>query len=179
MTCLSITFRSSDRCSAPAQVGGALRVHDSRVNRYSTYMTAERRIRDSRARLLAMKRWFEFFGFDIMGGMAFTEKASKFKLMKRNTEDRFCKTTSKFLPMFALFSPIAPGHGSSLPRGIFQSQIGSQTSLKTTQTRCSGNISETNRETPTYFTGSASRPSIGKARLLTSKILSTSRATLS
>lgn len=62
-----------------------------------------RGIRDSEGRPLNVTRWFGFWGFDIMGDMAF---GASFRLMDRNEEDYYYKTTTRFLPMLSVFSPI-------------------------------------------------------------------------
>lgn len=79
----------------------ALRGYESRVNSYTAQML--RGIRDSEARPLNVTQWFGFWGFDMMGDMAFGEG---FRLMDRNTEDYYYKTTARFLPMLSVFSPI-------------------------------------------------------------------------
>ncbi|KAK2606578.1 hypothetical protein N8I77_005318 [Diaporthe amygdali] len=78
----------------------ALRGYESRVNSYSTQLL--KGIRDSDARPLNVTQWFGFWGFDIMDDMAFGQS---FRLMARNEEDYYYKTTARFLPMLSVFSP--------------------------------------------------------------------------
>lgn len=60
-------------------------------------------IKDNENRPFNVSRWFGFWGFDLMGEMAFGEG---FKLMDRNEEDYYYKTTARFLPMISIFTPI-------------------------------------------------------------------------
>lgn len=96
---ISVAFPVTDQEHRFAST--ALHGYESRVNSYTAQML--RGIRDSEARPFNVTQWFGFWGFDIMGDMAFGES---FRLMDRNTEDYYYKTTARFLPMLSVFSPI-------------------------------------------------------------------------
>lgn len=78
----------------------ALRLYEGRVNRLISQLLGG--IKDNEARPFNVTRWFGFWGFDLMGEMAFGQG---FKLMDRNEEDYYFKTTARFLPMISIFSP--------------------------------------------------------------------------
>lgn len=78
----------------------ALRLYEGRVNRLISQLL--RGIKNNEARPFNVTRWFGFWGFDLMGEMAFGQG---FKLMDKNEEDYYFKTTARFLPMISIFSP--------------------------------------------------------------------------
>ncbi|KAG8159732.1 hypothetical protein KVR01_010369 [Diaporthe batatas] len=79
----------------------ALSRYEDRVNRLVAQLMGG--IKNNQDRPFNVSQWFGFWGFDLMGELAFGEG---FKLMDRNEEDYYYKTTARFLPMISIFGPI-------------------------------------------------------------------------